>query len=91
MENQKVVVIGGEPETESLAQKIEQESKVAEPVLSQAEKDEKFRQAFLALAKLDRLRKKKHRGQNPGAFGGAHPGIKKKRKLARYLSKNTIA
>lgn len=61
------------------------------PSLTQAQKDEKFRQAFLALAKLNKLKKTKHRGKNPGAFGGAHPGIKKKRKLARYLSKNTIA
>ena len=61
------------------------------PSLTQAQKDEQFRQAFLALAKLNRLKKTKHRGKNPGAFGGAHPGIKKKKKLARYLAKNTVA
>ena len=79
-ETVKTAVVGNEQATapESL------------PSLTQAEKDEKFRQAFLALAKLNRLKKTKHRGRNPGAFGGAHPGIKKKKKLARYLAKNTI-
>jgi hypothetical protein len=78
LSDKEVVVIGEENNAEKL------------PSISQAEKDEKFRQAFLALAKLNRLKKTKHRGRNPGAFGGAHPGIKKKKKLARYLAKNTI-
>jgi len=80
---EEVVVVSADKELATASEGLQS--------LTQAEKDEKFRQAFLALAKLDRLKKKKHRGQNPGAFGGAHPGIKKKRKLARYLSKNTIA
>jgi hypothetical protein len=83
MENTENTVSDKEVVEENNAEKL--------PSLSQAEKDEKFRQAFLALAKLNQLKKTKHRGRTPGAFGGAHPGIKKKKKLARYLAKNTIA
>lgn len=61
-----------------------------EKPLSQAEKDAKFLEAHKALARLMKLRKKKHRNQNAGAFGGVGTKRKGKKKLARYLERNTV-
>ena len=58
--------------------------------LTQAEKDAKFLEAHKALARLMKLRKTKHRNQNAGAFGGVGTKRKAKKKLARYLERNTI-
>lgn len=57
---------------------------------TQAEKDAKFLEAHKAFAQLMKLRKKKHRGKNAGAFGGVGTLRKKKKKLARYLERNTV-
>ena len=60
------------------------------PPLTQEQKDANFRKAIAAYEKLLKMRKKKHRGQNSGAFGGAGTKRKAKKKLARYLERNTV-
>jgi len=58
--------------------------------LTQAEKDAQFKKAYMAYERLLQMKKKKHRGQNAGAFGGAGTKRKGKKKLARYLARNTV-
>lgn len=58
--------------------------------LTQQEKDAQFKKAFMALERLQQMRKRKHRGQNAGAFGGTGTYRKKKKKLARYIERNTV-
>lgn len=56
-----------------------------------AEKEAKYNEALEALKKLMRLRNRSGSRNVPGAFGGAHPGTKRKKKFARYIARNTVA
>lgn len=66
--------------------------KSQEPLKADAEaiKEKQFQNALAALKDLIRARNRSGSRTVPGAFGGAHPGIKRKKKFARYIARNTI-
>lgn len=63
----------------------------ATPELTKEEKEAQFKEAYKALMKLQRAKMGKRSSKGtPGAFGGAHPGIKRKKKFARWVARNTV-
>ena len=62
----------------------------APEVLDTRTPEQKLHDAYKALAMLQKLKKKKHRGQNAGAFGGKNVGIKRRKKLAKEIERTTV-
>lgn len=78
---------------EATANKIVEEGQKKSGVeLTKEEKEAKFKEAYDSLKNYIKLKNKQARGNRnvPGAFGGAHPGTKRKKKFARYVARNTV-